>query len=122
MREKVISYVVPVRVSDDAPPRVEQVCAYVAQNCDRATLASTARAFGCHPNTIRRDVRRYLGMTFGELVRDMRMRRAAALIDESELPMSRVASYCGYEDLGSFYASFERRYGSSPARWHRIGA
>ncbi len=122
MRDVSVSYVVPMHVREDAPAYIDELLAYVAQTCDRVTLTSAARRFGRCPSTLARDVRRSLSMTFGQLVRHMRMQRAAALLETGALCANRVASYCGYADVGSFYDAFEHAYGCTPAQWRARAA
>lgn len=116
MEQEYVVSAVRLSVPDEMPERMHAILAYMAQNCDSVTLASTARRFGCHPNTISGAIRRTLRMSFGDLLFEMRMQRATALLD-SGLTAAQTAHYCGYDDVGRFYDAFKRRYTVTPHEW-----
>lgn len=122
MRDKTIAYVIPLSVGDDTPKRVRRICAYLAQHCDTATLASTAKVAGCHPSTVKKDLSLHVGTSFRSLSRYMRVRRAQALLGEGGLTVSQIARYCGYGDINGFYRAFEKETGYSPIAWHETEA
>ncbi len=54
-----------------------------------------------------------------ELLRDLRMRQAAALLRDSELPVKRVAQMAGFNSRTAFSRVFEQRTGQSPTEYRR---
>lgn len=116
MQYQDVAVTIHVRVPNKTPEKARQVLAYMAQNCDTATLASTAARFGCHPNTVAQLVRGALGATFGEALLEMRMQRAASLLDAGA-DVAQTARCCGYESAERFREAFRRRWGVLPAEW-----
>ncbi|MBM7000073.1 helix-turn-helix transcriptional regulator [bacterium] len=114
MRDVYLVSTVRVSVSDDAPDRLEQVLAYMSQHCDDATLASVARQFNVHPNTISGMIRRETGRTFGEITRQMRLARAVALLRSGKVSVAQTARLCGYENPSNLYRVFKQEYGMTP--------
>ncbi len=54
-------------------------------------------------------------MTLGELVREVRMETALALLQSTPLSVGEVAARCGYESHSSFSSAFRQRFGFAPS-------
>ncbi|MBR6407181.1 MAG: PocR ligand-binding domain-containing protein [Clostridia bacterium] len=64
--------------------------------------------------------RQLYGCGIAEKLRGMRMEKAKNLLSEAEeLPLSEVASRCGFHDYNYFITVFSRETGISPAAWKR---
>lgn len=100
-----------------SPLTAAAVTAYLEANLETATLASTARHFAYHPNTVAALIRRETGKTFGELVTELRMARAEELVARSSIPVQRLAEACGYRNLTHFYDLFRRTFGCTPGEY-----
>lgn len=57
-----------------------------------------------------------------ELLRTVRLRRAAELLTLSDLPVKRIARMVGYDSRTYFYRAFSHEYGQSPDRFRRAAA
>jgi AraC-like DNA-binding protein len=94
--------------------KADLILGYLCERYATSTLESTARHFHCHPNTIATILRESLGKNFSELRRELRLSRACLLLAQTALPISEVASLCGYENMTSFYKAFKEKYGTTP--------
>lgn len=110
MRWETVSYVTTVRVDDDTPPHVQDALACMAQHCDEATLAGVAARMGVAPGTLARQLRRFAHAGFGELLAEMRMRRASELL-AAGVRVPAVAAACGYGDVRRFEGAYARHFG-----------
>lgn len=54
-----------------------------------------------------------------ELLRDIRLRKAAALLRESQLPVKRIAQLVGFNSRSAFSRVFEQRTGQSPTDYRQ---
>jgi len=54
-----------------------------------------------------------------ELLRDLRMQRAAGLLLDSELPIKRIAQMVGFNSRTAFSRVFEKHTGRSPSDYRR---
>jgi AraC family transcriptional regulator len=61
--------------------------------------------------------RRIVGMTPHVFLVDLRLRRAAAALRASKLPVARVAFDAGFGDLSEFHGQFRAAFGASPGRF-----
>lgn len=59
--------------------------------------------------------RQSTGTTPHRYVIDVRMRRAAEMLQRTDRPVSHVAAACGYQSPGHFAAAFRRHFGTTPA-------
>ena len=75
--------------------------------------ASVAGALAMSEQTLRRKLA-LLGTSLTEIIADVRMTTALALLQASELPINRVALDVGYGSASKFAARFRARFGLSP--------
>ena len=57
-----------------------------------------------------------------ELIRMLRLKKAANLIETGEYNISEVAYMVGYNDIRYFSTSFKKQFGISPSKHRKIGA
>lgn len=58
-------------------------------------------------------------LTPGDFIRNVRLKRAAQLLQQHELSVSAVAFAVGYNDLKTFRQNFQQQYGTTPANWSK---
>ena len=76
---------------------------------------SVARAVGVTPRHLERLFRRYLGQTPAAYAAGLRLDRARALLHETALPVTEVASACGYATPSRFSAAYRARFDRTPS-------
>jgi AraC-like DNA-binding protein len=81
-----------------------------------ASLAGVANALGLHPRALHRRLAE-AGATFKELVNEIRHETARQLLEQTSMPLGRIATLLGYADASSFTRSFRARAGMPPAAW-----
>ena len=81
---------------------------------DVPTLAAAARLSPAH---FSREFRRVFGETPHQYLLTRRLERAAALLRNTDRPISDVCFAVGLRSVGSFTTSFGRAYGVSPAAY-----
>ena len=85
-------------------------------------LESIARRAGLSPFHFLRTFGRVLGVTPHQYLVRTRLRRAARLLAEGELPVTEVALEVGFADLSNFVRTFRRAAGTPPARFSKNAA
>lgn len=83
------------------------------------SVAALSRYVDCHPATLTRAFRREHGCTPAAYQRDVRVRRAAAMIRTTVLPIAAIASSCGFCDQAHLARSFRAVLGCSPSEYRR---
>ena len=77
------------------------------------SLGQTARALGYSPRTLQRRLQD-AGVTYGELVDQVRAEAACRLLENPGLQLYEVASALGFADPSSFSRFFRRTRGVAP--------
>ncbi|HEX6157515.1 MAG TPA: AraC family transcriptional regulator [Burkholderiales bacterium] len=90
-----------------------------ANAAEALDLESTARQSGLSPFHFLRTFGRVLGVTPHQYLVRTRLRRAARLLAEGELPVTEVALEAGFADLSNFVRTFRRAAGTPPARFSK---
>ncbi len=83
------------------------------------TVAQMARAAGMSRSSFAARFAEQLGEPPMRYVTRLRMRRARALLLESDAPLLTVAEAVGYGSEAAFSAAFRREIGESPGGWRR---
>jgi AraC family transcriptional regulator len=86
---------------------------------EAVTLRAVAREACLSPFHFHRLFRAAFGETPRDYLARRRLERARDLLARTDLPVTEVCLATGHESLGSFTASFRRRYGLPPARFRR---
>lgn len=99
---------------------VEDMQAFLLENLsDRLTIDDISRHFHLSPTSCKTCFRTYCGMPIHRWISEKRMEKAAALLQESELPVIEIAQSLGYSGCSQFNASFKRKYGETPSQYRK---
>ena len=82
-------------------------------------IAEVARECGVHPVSLARAFRRHLNASPGEVLRRVRLNRAAALLACTNHTISEVAHRCGYAHQSHLNRHFRQALAMTPAMWRR---
>jgi AraC-like DNA-binding protein len=78
------------------------------------TVADMARVAGRSPAHFSREFRRTFGESPHQYLLTRRLERAAALLRNTDRPVTEICFAVGLSSLGSFTTTFRRIYGTSP--------
>lgn len=97
-------------------PGFAEILIYIQTNYRTVTLEEVSRKFGYSQRQIIRIIRSSTDKTFTQLLTQLRMEKAAALLN-SKLSIEKLAAEIGYTSLSGFYQSFLNYYGVTPGQW-----
>lgn len=99
---------------------VQEAVSYIktnyAQEIDCEQLAERAYLSVNYFRKIFKDI---TGMTIIEMLQNIRINVACALLEETDLPVSEIAGQVGYTDMKHFYKIFKRAKGVSPGAYRK---
>lgn len=95
---------------------------YIDDHYADASLEEFSRAVHRPLAEISRAVHRETGSTFKELLQKKRFQEAAALLQNTSLPVSDVAYAVGYSNTSYFHRRFREIFGVSPREYREIPA
>ncbi|MEE4544472.1 AraC family transcriptional regulator [Streptomyces sp. V4-01] len=81
------------------------------------TVESMARVAHLSRSSLGEHVRRELGRTPAQLLREVRMRHARGLLAGTDRPVEQIAFSVGYGSAAAFSRAFSAHHGSSPQAW-----
>lgn len=101
-------------------PRLSKVVEMILDHPEQAyTLESLARIAAMSRATFIRHFEKCFMRTPMDYLRDVRLRRAAQLLQVSSVPVDSVASKVGYESRSHFSRAFHHQYGVSPIEFRQ---
>jgi AraC-like DNA-binding protein len=83
----------------------------------KVVLSELAEALHLSESRTAHVVREACGTTFVELLTTLRTTTAARLLRDTELPVTEIASSCGFGDVSHFTRTFKARAGTTPGRY-----
>lgn len=92
---------------------------YIEENYKDCSLNDAADRFGLNPNYLSNLLKKHTGASFNELVSKEKLSAARRLLDNSEMPITEIINYVGYQNMSFFYRKFKERYGVLPGDYRR---
>ena len=98
---------------------VEFIHAHIDEPINLTQLAGLASLSPFH---FHRAFKRSTGLTPGKYIFEVRIKRAEALLSESDLPLAQLALQVGFGDQSHFSAAFRRATSMTPGAFRRVTA
>lgn len=117
--ERVIS---PSSKLKGIPPNASELIDYIFKHYDSVSLSSASAHFHFNPQYMGKLVRRLTGESFVDLVRNIRLIKAAELISETDRSIAVIANEVGYQNISYFYRLFQDHYGCTPAEYRDLSS
>jgi AraC-like DNA-binding protein len=101
-----------------AERRLKTLLDYTAQHV-HLELAAVCRRAAMSERSLRRHLKAQIGMTWEDYRSRSRLLRAVSLLSETGLPISDVASQCGFESPSAFAKAFRQAMNQTPSAYRR---
>lgn len=102
--------------SDALLPKIDN---YVEENLRSANLSELCSVLGYSPAYTGNVVKKVTGRSFAKYVQEKRCTLAAKLLRETEMPISQIIHYIGYNNESFFREKFKELYGVSPLTYRK---
>lgn len=93
---------------------------YIQQNYRTVRLSTLARAFHYNETYLSRMLQNYMGMSFTEIVRGIKMTRAEEYLSTSTLRIHDISALVGYDSVDHFSRTFKSTHNMSPQAYRRL--
>jgi AraC family transcriptional regulator len=104
--------------------RLERIFDLYLRHCyrQRTPVRSTELAgfMHIHPSTLSRVVKRYLGVTPHEALRDRQISEASRLLRDSNLAVDNIGRRVGFGTRATFFRVFAKATGMSPGEYRKV--
>lgn len=97
----------------------KELLRYLNGSYSSATLTEAAKMLGLSPSYLSRLVKSIFGLTFKELLMDLRFDAACELLTYSDMPIGNIINHVGYENSSYFHKEFKKRFGVTPNLYRR---
>ena len=97
--------------------RMIEIMNYVQANYIDITLDDLAENFFLSKPYLSKYIKEKSGMTFGDLVKKIRMKKAKALLKSSNMTVENIAMSVGYQNVEHFNRLFKKAYNMTPMQF-----
>ncbi len=97
--------------------RMIEIMNYIQANYIDITLEDLAKHFFLSKPYISKYIKEKSGMTFGDLVKKIRMKKARALLKGSSMTVENIALTVGYQNVEHFNRLFKKTYNMTPVQF-----
>ena len=109
--------------TDHRAEAMKKVMTYVRDNyASRIYIADLARIMNMNEQYFCRLFRRTIGKTPVAYINEVRIREAAALMEQTGLSVAEAANTCGFGNVGHFISEFRRQTGCTPLEYRKKSA
>lgn len=105
--------------SPGQPPVEEQLRAWLGQNLSCARLEALADHLGYSPSYTGALVKKYTGLSYTDLLQQLRCEEAARLLRQTQLPVGSIIQQVGYHNESFFRREFREKWGLSPLQYRK---
>jgi AraC-like DNA-binding protein/mannose-6-phosphate isomerase-like protein (cupin superfamily) len=93
---------------------------YIESNYQTATLEKTAKYFNYHPNYLSRLLKEHTSKNFKQIITEQKLKEAALLLENTDLPIDVICKEIGYENLSFFYKKFKEMFECRPLTYRKL--
>lgn len=97
--------------------RIVDIIGYIQKNYRQVTLDMLSDSFHLSKPYLSKYIKEKAGTTFQEVVKKERMKKARALLRETNQTVENVAAEVGYENVEHFNRLFKKSYGMTPVQY-----
>ena len=97
-----------------------EILAYIENNCTDCSLEKAAEQFHFSPKYFSRMLKKETGFNFQDVLFTCRMKRAGFLLQNSDMPIYKIANECGYQNQSFFRQKFMEHFGQAPAEYRNL--
>ena len=90
---------------------------YIQNHYSTLSLSKLAKHFGYDESYLSRMIHIYTGTPFSQMLINLKLQRAADLLQSGDQSISKIMEDVGYRDKTHFYRSFYKKYTPTPAEY-----
>jgi LacI family transcriptional regulator len=101
-------------------PEAAAAVKYISEHaCHGATIPDVLAHVTLSRSMLERRLRKYLGRSPQEMIRQTQLKRVRQLLAETDLPLSRIGELAGYKHTEYMCVAFKRAVGQTPGAYRR---
>lgn len=100
--------------------KLKELLTYIdAHYAGPMTVADAAARLNVSIQYFCRYFKKVTSMCFTDYLNDLRLRRAAQAIVETDQPIGNIATHHGFDNSGYFFKNFKEKYGTTPLKYRK---
>ncbi len=103
----------------DRDTRIAEILQYMSEHKETVTLPELASRFHLSEGYMSRFLRQGTGEPFNTLLKKLRIRQAAVMLQNTAMSVEEISAAVGYSDISRFYRNFKEHFGVTPAQFRR---
>lgn len=108
----------PQSKTDDSFKLIEDIMHFISQNPDAdLSLEALSKKYSISPNYLSKQFKKISGLLLSEYINISRVYAAERLLKQNDIPITEVATKCGFNDSNYFAAVFKRYKGITPKKY-----
>lgn len=100
--------------------RLNEIMNYIKANYLTVTLEELSETMHLSKPYLSKYIREKSGNTFGEIVMNIRMKKALVLLKNGSMTVENIADSVGYQNVEHFNRLFKRRYAMTPVQYRNM--
>ena len=97
---------------------MQEIAKYISSHCNAdLSLQSLSKQFSISPNHLSKQFKKATGVGLSEYINIARITAAEKLLAQGNIPITRVATECGFNDSNYFAAVFKKIKGITPKKY-----
>ena len=97
--------------------RLNEIMNYIHTNYLTVTLDELSEEFHLTKPYLSKYIKDKSGSTFGDIVKNVRMKKARALLKSGSMTVEAIAENVGYQNVEHFNRLFKKKYGMTPVQF-----
>lgn len=106
-------------ITEGREERIVEIINYIQSHYEDVTLETLSEEFHLSKPYLSKYIKEKAGMTFQEVVKEERMKKARTLLKETTKSVETVAADVGYENVEHFNRLFKKSYGITPVQFRK---
>lgn len=92
---------------------------YIQNHCQSLSLGQLAEVFHYERSYLGKEIKKYTGVSFTELITGCRLQIAHSLLENSKKSIEEIAALSGYQSADHFSRTFKKVYSCSPSDYRK---
>ncbi len=110
-------YLTSIGKNGEQDERLTEIKNFINTNYLTVTLDELSEEFHLSKPYLSKYIKAKSGKTFGELVKNVRMKKARTLLKGSSMTVEAISDAVGYQDVEHFIRLFKKKYGMTPVQF-----
>ncbi|MBQ7924701.1 MAG: 2-isopropylmalate synthase [Lachnospiraceae bacterium] len=106
-------------ITEGREERIIEIISYIQKNYIDVTLENLSDEFHLSKPYLSKYIKERSGLTFQEVVKEERMKKARTMLKESGKTVETIAADVGYENVEHFNRLFKKSYGMTPVQYRK---